>query len=296
MQTLNDEENMKQLHFHSLLHLALTALLFVTLACRGSISSIPSGVALTQTQQAVSLFTTPTQATATPSPSLTPSVPTATSTPAPTATTSTASELPAATRIQFAAGATSSLAQGTIQAGQTLHYALRALEEQPIIVALDTTDNSAKLSVFGANGTMLLSPSQQSTSWQGYLPVTQDYYFRVTGGGSTQNFTLNVNIPARIQFESGQDQVTLNGQTSGGRAVMYAAYAFGGQELEVTLDTAPEVAALTIWGFSDGQPYARAQNGVTDFNLTLPATQDYIIQVVPQGGNVVDYEVTVKIQ
>jgi hypothetical protein len=56
------------------------------------------------------------------------------------------------------------------------------------------------------------------------------------------------------------------------------------------------VAALTIWGFTDGQPYARAQNGVTDFNMTLPATQDYIIEVVPQGGNVVNYQVTIKIQ
>ncbi|RPJ24708.1 MAG: hypothetical protein EHM33_16960 [Chloroflexi bacterium] len=77
---------------------------------------------------------------------------------------------------------------------------------------------------------------------------------------------------------------------------MYVAYAFGGQQMDVTVDTAPEVAALTIWGFRDGQPYARAQNGVTDFSLSLPATQAYIIEVVPQGGSVVDYELKVRIQ
>jgi hypothetical protein len=165
-----------------------------------------------------------------------------------------------------------------------------------MIVTLDTPDQSTTLSVFGANGVVLLPQSDQATSWQGILPVTQDYYFRITGGGTTQSFTLNVNIPARIEFSPGQSQTTLRGQTVGGHAVMYVAYAFGGQQMEVTINTAPEVAALTIWGFSDGQPYARAQNGVTEFSITLPSTQDYIIQVVPQGGNVVDYEVTVRIQ
>jgi hypothetical protein len=77
---------------------------------------------------------------------------------------------------------------------------------------------------------------------------------------------------------------------------MYVAYAFAGQQMDVTINTDPEVAALTIWGFSDGQPYARAQNGVNEFSMTLPSTQDYIIQVVPQGGNVVDYELEIEIQ
>jgi len=165
-----------------------------------------------------------------------------------------------------------------------------------MIVMLDTPDQSATLSVFGADGTVLLPQARQTSSWQDHLPSTQDYYFRLTGGGSTQNFTLNMNIPARIQFPSGQNQTTLNGQTVGGYAVMYTAYAFGGQQLEVSINTSPEVAALTIWGFSDGQPYARAQNGVTDFSMTLPSTQDYIIEVVPQGENVLNYEVNVMIQ
>lgn len=165
-----------------------------------------------------------------------------------------------------------------------------------MIVMLDTPDHSEKLSVFGADGTVLLPQSPQSSSWQGSLPSTQDYYFRLTGAGSAQNFTLNVNIPARIQFSAGQNETTLSGQTVGGYSVLFVAYAFSGQQMDVTINTSPDVAALTIWGFSDGQPYARAQNGVTDFNMTLPSTQDYIIQVVPQGGHVVSYEVTVKIQ
>ncbi|HEY2979738.1 MAG TPA: hypothetical protein VGJ22_01040, partial [Anaerolineales bacterium] len=123
-----------------------------------------------------------------------------------------------------------------------------------------------------------------------------DYYFGLTGGGSAQNFTLNLIIAARIQFGAGQTKVTLSGQTVGGYAVTYVARASAGQKMDVEVDTSPDVAALTIWGFTDGQPYARAQNGVTDFSMTLPSTQDYIIEVVPQGGQVVNFKVSVRIK
>ncbi|HET9915064.1 MAG TPA: hypothetical protein VFQ13_24450 [Anaerolineales bacterium] len=285
---------MKPVKSH-VLRITITLLVFVSIACGGSIVSLPSAdatsTAIAGTLQAVTPFASPTRTTSAPLPSPTLSVSTSTSAPSPSAPS-----ISNATRISFVPGTTYSLTQGSIPAGQTLTYFLRALEGQPMIVTLDTPDQSTTLSVFGANGIVLLPQSDQATSWQGTLPETQDYYFRITGGGSAQSFTLNVNIPARIEFSSGQSQTTLRGQTVGGYAVMYVAYAFGGQQMEVTINTAPEVAALTIWGFSDGQPYARAQNGVTDFSMTLPSTQDYIIQVVPQGGNVVDYEVTVRIQ
>lgn len=281
-----------------LLTIAAAVLVFVTVACGGSVTSAPSvdsiSTVAAQTLQAVTSVSSPTQqSTATSQPSSTPSLPTSTSTPQPLVPTT--SNLPNAIRISFATGATYSVTQGTIQAGQTLYYVARASKGQPMIVMLNTPDQSANLSVFGADGNVLLAKSQQTTNWQGTLPTTQDYYFRITGG-NTQNFSLSVDIPARVQFSSGQDEVTISGQTVGGYNVSYVAYAFGGQQIEITINTSPDVAALTIWGFSDGQPYARAQNGVTNFKMTLPSTQDYIIEAVPQGGNVVNYEVKIKIQ
>lgn len=294
---------MKLLKPRASLEIALAVLFIVTAACGGSVTSITSvpsdnlfSTTVAQTLQAQPSLASPTQ-TSTPLPSATLALPTATSTATSIPPTSgqSASNPPAAARINFATGATFSVAEGTIQAGQNITYVLKALKGQPMIVMLNTPDQSATLSVFGANGVALLPQSQHGTSWQGTLPTTQDYYFRITGT-STQHFSLSVDIPARIEFSSGQTETTLSGQTVGGYNVSYVAYAFGGQQMEVTIDTAPEVAALTIWGFSDGQPYARAQNGVTSFNMTLPSTQDYIIEVVPQGGNVVDYQVTVKIK
>lgn len=291
---------MKPFQPHTILTVAIATLFVITTACGASVTSMPDifSTIEAQTLQAMTPLASPTS-TSTSLPSATPALPTATSTstsvPPTSAPAGSSSNLPLATRISFATGATFSQAQGTVQAGQALYYVVKALKDQPLTVMLNTPDQSAILSVFGADGEVFLARTQQTTSWQGILPSTQDYYFRVTGGTSTQNFTLSVSIPARIQFESGQTETTLSGTTVGGYGVEYVAYAFGGQQMEVTIDTSPEVAALTIWGFSDGQPYARAQNGVTDFSMALPSTQDYIIEVVPQGGNVVEYEVTIRI-
>jgi hypothetical protein len=165
-----------------------------------------------------------------------------------------------------------------------------------MIVSVDTPNGDATLAVYGANGVTLLPASQHTSNWQGILPSTQDYYFEVMGGRSVESFTLNLVIAARVQFDPGAVRADLQGTTVNGFAVTYAAYAKQGQKMDVILDVADETAGLTIWGFSDGQPYARAQNGVRDFSLLLPSTQDYIIQVVPRAGRVVDYSLMIKIK
>jgi hypothetical protein len=203
---------------------------------------------------------------------------------------------PVGTQILFPTGATYGIVEGTIQASQNLAYYLKAAQGQPMIVIVNSPNNDVTMSIRAQNGTVLLPASQKGTLWQGALPGTQDYYFQVIGGASTEAFTLSVNIPARVQFASGADSAKLDGRTVNGYAVSYVAFALAGQILEVTVNTSPEDAALTIWGFSDGQPFARAQNGVTDFNMQLPSTQDYIIDVVPQGGRVIDYSLTIRIQ
>jgi hypothetical protein len=270
---------------HPAIKLAAAALIFTTLAC-GAAPTPASNEVATIVAGTLQALASPTSAPA----GVALSTPTSVPPPVPTT-----SNLPAATRISFATGSTQSVSSGSISAAQNSYYVVRASKDQPMIVMLDSPGSGAKLSIFGANGTVLLPASSQLTSWQGILPATQDYYFGITGS-SGADFLLNVIIPARVQFASGQNQITLTGQTVGGYGVTYVAYALAGQKMDVTVNTDPNVAALTIWGFTDGEPYARAQNGITNFSMTLPSTQDYIIQVVPQGGQVVNYTVTIKIQ
>ncbi len=207
-----------------------------------------------------------------------------------------ASPAPVGRQIAFSTGATQGGDQGTIQAGQTLSYYLKAAKGQPMITMVSSFNNDVTMSVVGQDGIVLLPASQKSAGWQGTLPSTQTYSIKLYGGPTAENFSFSVDIAARIQFAAGQTSNTISGSTVNGLIVSYVAYAFGGQTLQATLNTSPDDAGLTIWGFSDGQPYARAQNGVTSFSMQLPSTQDYIIDVVPQGGRVINYILTITIK
>jgi hypothetical protein len=215
-------------------------------------------------------------------------LPTFTSSPAPSAT-------PDGNRISFATGATQGVVTGQVLAGQRVTYVAGAAQNQIMIATLSTPAGNAVMEIVGADGSVLLTSSTGYTSFRTLLPKTQDYEFRVVGGNSTQDFTLSVIFAVPVRFASGADSVTYEGATAGGLPVTYAVYAQNNQDMHVTVDTDPDDAALTIWGFNDGNPYARAQNGVVNFSLDLPETQYYIIEVVPQGGRVIEYELEIEI-
>jgi len=286
--------------------LALAVLVATMLACNAVAATPTPGFGALQTVVAMTLqagtagpSAIPTFSVFTAIPSITPMgyTPLPTQIPPTSIVAPTATYIPpSATRLRFDLGTTQVVTTGSVQPGETFAYYVRALEGQPMIASLDTSNRDATLAIYGANGVTLLPASQRASSWQGILPTTQDYYFEVIGGNSTQSFTLNVVIAARIRFDPGATRAVLRGSTVNGFAVAYAAYAKQGQKMDILLDVPGEAAALTIWGFSDGEPYARAQNGVRDFSLRLPATQDYIIEIVPRGGRVVEYTLTVRIR
>lgn len=105
---------------------------------------------------------------------------------------------PAARRIQFAAGATSAMEYGSIVAPTVDRYVLLVMQGQQMTLQLSPNDQSVILSVYGADGTVLLSDHAGATAWSGWLPSRQDYYVAVQ---STVNYpvayTLVVGIPPR---------------------------------------------------------------------------------------------------
>ncbi len=205
--------------------------------------------------------------------------------------------IPNATRISFLADATSAIVTAPIQARDTQNYVLEAFQGQPMIVNVSSANNDVTLGIKTQGGTTILNSSAGQSTWQGSLPQTEDYYLILRGGATTENFTLNIVIPSRISFPAGAELDKVAGKTVGGYAVSYVAFASRGQKMTVDLGNLSNTAALTIWGFTDGQPYVNANmSQTTHFAFTLPATQDYIIQVVPQGGLVVSYVMTVQIR
>ena len=277
----------------------LAVVVVLIMGCGGLNAATPAsdndtvGTMVASTLQAFQALATPTMissATSFPVTVISPTLP-------PPATI-TSTPPPSATRIHFSTGATQTSTTGTIQPGQSIFYVVRAEKSQPLLVSLGSPNNDVTLlSIVGANGAVLLPQSAGNLNhWQGLLPSSQDYYIQVLGGAASQNFTLDVTAVARVQFGAGETKATLKGLTVDGFGVAFVVYAAQGQKMDVILSVQGDSAALSIWGFTDGQPYARADNGVQDFSLKLPSTQDYIVMVVPRAGQTVEYSVTIRIK
>ena len=203
----------------------------------------------------------------------------------------------AAVRIKFATGATSGIQEGQLQPGQSQRFLVGAAAGQPLMVSVSSLNNDVTFSVSSvSDGRVLLAASEQLGSWQTMLTTTQDYLIQVYAGAKTENFTLNIITPARIKFAPGAVSAKLSGATVGGLNVAYVIRANAGQKLKLTLAAPKNDAVLSMYGYQDGQPYLRYVVEQTDFDMTLPATQDYIIQVVPRAGAVAEYDLTVEIK
>jgi hypothetical protein len=121
----------------------------------------------------------------------------------PTPVPSTPTPLPQAVRIQFATGGTSAVIDGNLQAGQTLHYVLKASATQTMNVKISSTNGDVFLGVFGGDGSILLSSDLQDTTFSGALPVTQDYYLDLTASGAATSYSLSVEIPPLLGGSTG---------------------------------------------------------------------------------------------
>lgn len=218
------------------------------------------------------------------------STPTSTAVPVPSSTSASAM------RITFLNGATVGTVGAPILAGNSHNYVLQAFQGQPMFAYVASPDNDVTLSITGQDGVIILSAAAHQISWQGTLGKTEDYYLTVYGGASTENYSLTVTIPSRIQFAKGADSATVSGKTVAAYDVSYTVYASKGQDMSVNLGNLSGNASLSIYGFTDGQRYLSSDTGQTSYHFVLPATQDYIIVVVPAAGNVVSYTLTVKIQ
>ena len=232
-------------------------------------------------------------------------VPTATAVPPtpepPTAVPPTSAPAPTpisgAVRIDFAAGATAGVVSGELQPGEVQNFLVGASAGQPLLVSTGSYNNDVTFSVTGVkDGKTLLDASQKLTSWETMLTETQDYLIRVYAGASAENFTLNVTTPARIDFAPGAVSATETGTTPGGLVVSYILRASANQQMDITLDAPNMSALLSVYGYQDGQPYLRTAVDSQTFNMKLPATQDYVIQVVPHAGQVVNYSLNITVK
>jgi hypothetical protein len=101
-------------------------------------------------------------------------------------------------RIRFASGGTSAEVTGSLAAGDTRHYVLRALAGQRMIVDPYTIRGRVGLVISGTDGQVLSSGrvGHPGGVYDGILPTTQDYLVSVRAdGGTGADYTLEITIP-----------------------------------------------------------------------------------------------------
>jgi hypothetical protein len=191
------------------------------------------------------------------------------------------SSAPQAQRIQFARDATSGTVYGSLAAGSSQEYVLRAMAGQLMKVMLSSTGGDAVLEIYGLrDGAPLVRSHMRQTSWQGYLRATQDYSVKVISTGNGGSYTLEVVIPERVRFVPGAFSATRYGRLQPGETHEYLLRARRGQIMTVTVQSPNRQVWLEIYGVDDGQPLARVALGQTRWSGVLPGTQDYGVKAV----------------
>ena len=196
--------------------------------------------------------------------------------------------------IVFAPGTTAGVVQSTVQAGQVLAYTLSASAGQTMVLIVNSPNADVTLAVFAPNGAMLLNSANKFTRWQTLLPATGLYTIQVIGGGIAETFTLTAKVAQVVNFAPGTSSITLTGTTINGFLQSYSFSAAAGQTMTASLNVPSTTAYIDIYGINSGTILSAATKA-NSWTGTLPQTQVYVIEVVPAGGHVVNYALTVSI-
>ena len=271
--------------FHILL--AAVVIFLASAACNGTfqigLENTPSPTSQPPQATATSVPASPTpQATATPIPPSPTPQPTATATPI------------AGGAIAMLPGTTAGVVQGSLQPRQVVTYTLAAGQYQPMILLLNSPNNDVTFGVFEPSGTVLLDPANKWNRWQSVLPRTETYTIQVTGGASQESYTLTAKVAQVVNFAPGATSITLNGTTAKGYVFSYALNCSANQTMTVSLNVPSTTAYIDVFGIATGSLLSSAAKANT-WTGVLPQTQVYIIEVIPNNGQVVNYSLTVSV-
>ncbi|NLG29134.1 MAG: hypothetical protein GX557_14585, partial [Chloroflexi bacterium] len=130
----------------------------------------------------------------------------------------------------------------------------------------------------GLDGTVLLSPMGESSSFRGLLPSTQDYLVTVRSAAGGAHYTLNISIPERVRSAPGAVEATREGKLAAHQQHAYVLGASAGQMLKVKVMAPADTVRISIWGV-DGTVLMSGMGGGYEFSGSLPYTQDYIVSL-----------------
>lgn len=97
-------------------------------------------------------------------------------------------------RVQFQQGATSAVVTGNVASNDVNCYVLRAARGQNMSVNITSPRSDVLLSITGADGQPYKRTVDDSPSWTGTLPATQDYYLKAVSVGEGTRYNMRIVI------------------------------------------------------------------------------------------------------
>jgi hypothetical protein len=102
-------------------------------------------------------------------------------------------------RIVFPPGISTVTERGRVVPGGPARFVVKGSARQFLQVALTAEEQAVALTIYGADGTVLLSPMAGATSFSGVLNTTQDYFITVTiQGAGFALYTLTVTLESPV--------------------------------------------------------------------------------------------------
>ena len=198
--------------------------------------------------------------------------------------------------IMFSPGATSAVISGYVPAGGYVSYNLYAFANQNFLVLLSSDSGTSVLSVSDVYGNVYLDANQRQNSYNMYLPRTATYYVNIHSTGYSENFTLQVFIPARVTIPAGKTAAVMSGTVSPYSVVSYTAYMYAGQTARLDDYSGPQPTSfLRVSGLQTGVVYMDYTAYSPSWYSVVPATQDYLIEVISMDQTS-NYRLTVDVR
>ena len=205
-------------------------------------------------------------------------------------------------RVRFARGTTSGLVNDSLGPAESRGYLIGAERGQVMMVHAITWPvrqggspaPATTVRVYSVeDGRELTVPSGIGGLWSGRLPETGDYTVRVSAAGPAA-YTLAVQIPRRLTPGEGDPTAAITGTAPSRAPVDYIIAGEAGQRLAVSVRES-DPATLHVYGLDDGKQLAPLPERRQLWAGKLPATQDYVVSVVPadEGAR---YELTVTLR
>jgi hypothetical protein len=210
-------------------------------------------------------------------------------------------------RLYFARGTDTLERRGTLRNGDMQRYVIRLGVNDNFIVTAASPRSDALLTIWGADGTVLISDMADATHWAGVTPKTQDYYIDVRAmDGKTTTYTLIVtarpiksNPPhpgvQRIVFAPGAVSAVVSGRVVQGGNNAYVLKASRNQRMLINTTARAPGVVLTVYG-ADGTVLMSSMAGAPTFSGNLPSTQDYYITVTAGGAGAFNYSMRVTVE